>query len=53
MVQDSTRKEFYQCSLMQYYPQYYNEYFDSIFNFIREEFKKINIVKLFFCVSLL
>ena len=31
MVQDSTRKEFYQCSLMQYYPQYYNEYFDSIF----------------------
>ena len=43
MVQDSTRKEFYQCSLMQYYPQYYNEYFDSIFNFIREEFKNSNV----------
>lgn len=54
MVQDSTRKEFYQCSLMQYYPQYYNEYFDSIFNFIREEFKKNKYSKVvFLCESLI
>ena len=54
MVQDSTRKEFYQCSLMQYYPQYYNEYFDSIFNFICEEFKKNKYSKVvFLCESLI
>lgn len=54
IMQDSTRKEFYQCSLIQYYPQYYNKYFDSIFDFIREQFRKNKYDKVvFLCESLM
>lgn len=52
--QDSTRTEFYQCSLMEYYPEYYNKYFDSIFNRIHAQFKDNKYSKvIFLCESLI
>ena len=52
--QDATRSEFYQCSLMEYYPEYYNTYFDSIFDCICAQFKNNKYSKvIFLCESLI
>ena len=52
--QDSTRREFYQCSLMEYYPEYYNKYFDSIFDCIHAQFENNKYSKvIFLCESLI
>lgn len=52
--QDSTRGEFYRCSLMEYYPKYYNKYFDSIFESICTQFENNKYSKvIFLCESLI
>lgn len=52
--QDPTRRELYQCSLMEYYPKYYNMYFDSIFDCIHTQFKNNKYSKvIFLCESLI
>lgn len=48
MEEDSTRKQFYQCSLINYYPQYYNKYFDSIFDYIQAQFENNKYSKVIF-----
>lgn len=51
---DSARKEFYQCSLMEYYPKYYNKYFDLIFDCIHAQFENNKYSKvIFLCESLI